>query len=74
MADREKEFELRITVVLGGYGKQRHWEKLGREVKKAIGTRVGEALVSVDAVRVPGGKWYDCPVGIIPSFDYDRDA
>jgi len=70
----EKDFELQITVVISGFGKQRHWEQLGREVKKAIATKVGDALVSVDRVRVPGGKWYDCPIGVIPEFDYDRDV
>lgn len=69
---KEKDFELEIRVVVGGYGKQRHWLSLGKEVKKQLAVHVGEPCsVEVTRVRVPGGEWFDCPVGLIPPFDYE---
>lgn len=69
---KEREFELEIRVVLGGYGKQGHWLKLGQEVKKLLATRIGEdAVVEVTRVRLPGGNWYPSGIGEIPVFDYE---
>jgi hypothetical protein len=68
---KEKPFELEITVVIAGFGKQEHWFKLGQEVKKVLAHRIGECSVAVSRVRRPSGDWYDCPIGVIPAFDYD---
>jgi hypothetical protein len=70
---KEKEFELEIRIVVSGYGKQQHWGKLGKEVKKLLAVRLGNASVEVTRVRVPGGAWYDSGIGEIPAFDYEGE-
>ena len=73
MASKEKDFELEITVVVQGFGKQQHWDTLARDVKRVLTQRLGQCQVSADRVRVPGGKWYPCPVGLVaePEGEWD---
>ncbi len=70
----EKEFELKITVVVSGFGKERHWEALAKGVRRALGTQLGDSGLAVraEAVRVPGGTWYDWQ-HVVPAFDYDSE-
>lgn len=70
----EKDFELKITVVVSGFGKERHWLQLARSVRKALATQLGDngLAVRAEAVRVPGGSWYEWQQVVEP-FDYDSD-
>lgn len=71
----EKDFELKITVVVKGFGKQDpHWLVLAREVRKALATRLGDdgLAVRAEAVRVPGGQWYEWQ-HVVEPFDYDSE-
>lgn len=78
---KERDFELRMTVVIGGFGKQAHWIKLARQFKKVIAVHLGEGIVNVTDVRlvmdgVPG-EWYPCSdtpgLGLIEPFDYEGE-
>ena len=75
---KEKEFELEIRVVVSGYGKQQHWDRLGRDVKRVLAQRLGLCSVEVTRVRVvlPDGvgQWYDCPVGLVPEPEGEWDV
>lgn len=70
----EKDFELKITVVVTGFGKERHWSQLAKDVRKALATRLGDEGLAVrtEAVRVPGGSWYEWQ-HVIEPFDYDSE-
>lgn len=75
----EKDFELKITVVVSGFGKERHWDSLAKEVRKALATKLGDSGLAVraEAVRVvlpDGGRgsWYPWQVVVEP-FDYDSE-
>ena len=74
---KEREFELEIRLVISGYGKQVHWEKLGKEVKKLLAVRLGECTVEVTRVRLVlpdgPGDWYASGIGLIPAFDYEGE-
>ena len=68
----ERDFELKITVVIRGFGKERHWMKTAREVRRALATRLGDEGLAIrtEAVRVPGGSWYDWQ-HVVEPFDYE---
>jgi hypothetical protein len=67
---KEREFELEIRVVIGGFGKQQHWEVLGRDVKRVLAQRLGDCMVSVERVRLllpeGAGNWYPAEIGVVP--------
>lgn len=71
---KEREFELEIVVVIGGFGKTSHWEKLGRDVKRVLAGRLGECSVSVERVRLPGGRWYPAKIGVVPEPEGEWDV
>lgn len=70
---KEKEFELEIRIVVRGFGKQQHWDRLGRDVKRVLASRIGQCEVSVERVRVPNGSWYPAGIGVVaePEGEWD---
>lgn len=71
---KEREFELEIVVVVSGFGKTSHWEKLGREIKRALAQRIGDCVVEVTRVRLPGGRWYPAKIGVVPEPEGEWDV